>query len=110
MQKNTLPPLSYIHFRLANFVGNKSTDINKTQSGSGLDNYVANLFDATLQWSDVQWLKSITTLPIILKGILTGQDAKLGIEAGASGILVSNHGARQIDDTPASVKYTGGTF
>lgn len=85
-------------------MGDKSTDINKTESGSGLNAYVANLFDATLQWSDIEWLKRITTLPIILKGVLTTEDAKLGVQAGASAILVSNHGARQIDDTPASVK------
>ena len=47
---------------------------------------------------------SITKLPIVLKGILTAEDAVLGVEHGASAILVSNHGARQVDGTPASVK------
>lgn len=101
MQKYKI--FSFSFCRLANFVGEKSTNMTKKESGSSLDAYVKSLFDATLQWSDVEWLKSITRLPIILKGILTAQDARLGVQAGASGILVSNHGARQIDDTPASV-------
>ncbi|KAJ8980293.1 hypothetical protein NQ317_005213 [Molorchus minor] len=97
----TLPP----HLRLANFQGTNSTDINKNnEDGSGLNSYVETLFDASLEWSDLQWLKSITSLPIILKGILTAEDARQGVEAGAKGIWVSNHGARQIDGTPASIE------
>lgn len=61
------------------------------------------MFDASVTWEDIEWLKSISTLPIVLKGILTAQDAIMGVEAGAAGIWVSNHGARQIDGTPASV-------
>lgn len=93
-----------IYFRLANFDGTKSTDINKNnEEGSGLNAYVNSLFDASVTWEDIQWLKSISTLPIVLKGILTAQDAIMGVEVGAAGIWVSNHGARQIDGTPASV-------
>jgi len=44
-----------------------------------------------------------TTLPIILKGILTAEDARLAVENGVDGIIVSNHGARQIDGVPATV-------
>lgn len=99
--KFSLPP----HLRLANFEGTKSTDINKKNAkGSGLNAYVNSLFDATLEWKDVEWLQTITSLPIILKGILTAEDALLGVEAGAAGILVSNHGARQVDGTPASIE------
>lgn len=89
---------------MANFDGTKSTDINKNnEEGSGLNAYVNSLFDASVTWEDIQWLKSISTLPIVLKGILTAQDAIMGVEVGAAGIWVSNHGARQIDGTPASV-------
>ncbi|KAJ8960748.1 hypothetical protein NQ318_020041 [Aromia moschata] len=99
--KFTLPP----HLRLANFQGDKSTDIHKNnEDGSGLNAYVNSLFDASVQWSDIDWLKSLTTLPIVLKGILTAQDAVQGVEAGAKGIWVSNHGARQVDGTPASIE------
>lgn len=88
---------------MANFEGNASTDINAKGSGSSLNAYVNSLFDATVEWKDIKWLKSITNLPIILKGILTAEDAIKGVEAGAAAILVSNHGARQVDGTPASV-------
>ncbi|XP_012262674.2 glycolate oxidase 3 [Athalia rosae] len=98
--KFTLPN----HLTLANFSGIEATKINKTTSGSGLAEYCSSLFDDTLSWEDVDWLKSITRLPIVLKGILTAEDAILGVEHGASGILVSNHGARQIDCAPASIE------
>ncbi|XP_043525277.1 peroxisomal (S)-2-hydroxy-acid oxidase GLO5 [Frieseomelitta varia] len=92
------------HLRLRNFEGELSSKINNAESGSGLNEYVTNLFDASLTWNDIKWLKSITKLPLILKGILTPQDALLAIEYGASAIVVSNHGARQIDTIPASIE------
>lgn len=52
---------------------------------------------------DIGWLKSVTNLPILVKGILTAEDARKAVEAGASGIVVSNHGARQLDYTPATI-------
>ena len=48
------------------------------KSGSGINDYVTSLFDQTLTWQDVQWLKQITNLPIVLKGILHPEDAKIG--------------------------------
>lgn len=50
-----------------------------------------------LTWDTLAWLRSITTLPILLKGILTAEDARLAVEHGAAGIIVSNHGGRQLD-------------
>jgi 4-hydroxymandelate oxidase len=58
---------------------------------------------AVLTWSDVEWLRSLTTLPLVLKGILDPDDAELAIKAGADGIGVSNHGGRNIDTLPASI-------
>ncbi|XP_043793473.1 peroxisomal (S)-2-hydroxy-acid oxidase GLO5 [Apis laboriosa] len=92
------------HLRLGNFQGELSTKINNAKSGSGLSEYVMNLFDASLTWDDIKWLKSITKLPIVLKGILTPQDAELAIENGISAIIVSNHGARQVDCIPATIE------
>lgn len=71
--------------------------------GSGINNYVTSLFDPTLEWNDIKWLQTITKLPIILKGILRGDDAQKAADLGVAGVMVSNHGARQIDGTPASV-------
>ena len=50
------------------------------KSGSGINDYVTSLFDQTLTWQDVQWLKQITNLPIVLKGILHPEDAKIGTQ------------------------------
>jgi 4-hydroxymandelate oxidase len=54
-------------------------------------------------WRDVEWLKSATTLPVLLKGILTGDDADRAVTAGVAGIVVSNHGARNLDTVPATI-------
>lgn len=92
------------HLRFANFEGELSQRINSAKIGSGLNEYVTSLFDATLSWDDVKWLKRTTTLPIILKGVLTAEDARLAVENGVAGIIVSNHGARQIDSVPATIE------
>jgi (S)-2-hydroxy-acid oxidase len=52
----------------------------------------------------VYWLQSLTRLPIIIKGILTKEDAELAVEHGVQGIIVSNHGGRQLDGGPATVR------
>jgi 4-hydroxymandelate oxidase len=54
-------------------------------------------------WKDVEWLRAATSLPLVIKGILDADDAELAIEAGAAGIIVSNHGARNLDTTPATI-------
>ncbi|KAK9879805.1 hypothetical protein WA026_006864 [Henosepilachna vigintioctopunctata] len=95
----TLPP----HLSLRNFGNIAHSKFDDSADGSKLTAYVNSLFDDTLNWDDVKWLKSITTLPIILKGILTAEDAYLAVDSQVSGILVSNHGARQLDGTLASI-------
>jgi isopentenyl diphosphate isomerase/L-lactate dehydrogenase-like FMN-dependent dehydrogenase len=70
---------------------------------SSFSAYVHDLFDATLTWSAVEWLRAQTRLPILLKGILTAEDAEMAVRAGASGIIVSNHGGRQLDGALASI-------
>ncbi|WJX52937.1 Lactoylglutathione lyase [Trifolium repens] len=56
-----------------------------------------------LDEADVRWLQTITSLPILVKGVLTAEDTRLAIQAGAAGIIVSNHGARQLDYVPATI-------
>ena len=53
--------------------------------------------DGSLTWASLEWLRSITSLPILLKGIMTAEDARLAVEHGLDGIVVSNHGGRQLD-------------
>uniref|UniRef100_K3X2I6 FMN hydroxy acid dehydrogenase domain-containing protein n=1 Tax=Globisporangium ultimum (strain ATCC 200006 / CBS 805.95 / DAOM BR144) TaxID=431595 RepID=K3X2I6_GLOUD len=93
------------HLELANFthVGGEHAHGVNSLKDSGLAQYVSNLFDLTLNWEDVKWLKSITKLPVVVKGVLTGEDAKLAVEMGCEGILVSNHGARQLDGVAATI-------
>src|SRR5258706_564095 len=76
----------------------------ETEPGtSGLAAHTAAHFDESLTWEAVAWLKSITRLPVLLKGILTAEDAALAVEYGAEGLIVSNHGGRQLDTVPASI-------
>lgn len=70
---------------------------------SGLASYVASQVDRSLSWKDVKWLQTITSLPIIVKGVMTAEDTRLAIQAGVAGIVVSNHGARQLDYVPATI-------
>jgi isopentenyl diphosphate isomerase/L-lactate dehydrogenase-like FMN-dependent dehydrogenase len=58
---------------------------------------------AAITWEDLDWLHSITRLPLVPKGIVTAEDALLAVEHGASGILVSNHGGRQLDSVAATI-------
>ncbi|CAL4061526.1 unnamed protein product, partial [Meganyctiphanes norvegica] len=93
------------HLRMGNFQSDddKGNLVNKSSGGSGINEYVVSLFDPSLTWDDIAWLKKLTKLPIVLKGILTAEDAILGVEAGAAAIWVSNHGARQVDQVPPTI-------
>lgn len=91
------------YFRLANFEGNLATGV-QSQGGSGINEYITEQLDPTLSWNDVKWLVGFTKLPVIVKGILTKEDAVLAADMGVQGIWVSNHGARQLDSVPASVR------
>ena len=70
---------------------------------SGLAAYVAWQFDPTLNWKDVDWLCAKSKIPVLLKGVLHPEDARLAIDHGAAGVIVSNHGARQLDTVPATI-------
>jgi isopentenyl diphosphate isomerase/L-lactate dehydrogenase-like FMN-dependent dehydrogenase len=65
--------------------------------------FITNVIDASLSWHDLEWLRSLSPLPLVLKGILTAEDARLAVEAGAAGVVVSNHGGRQLDRAPATI-------
>jgi 4-hydroxymandelate oxidase len=71
-----------------------------------LDLPYANLFEMTpaLTWRDLEWIRAEVPLPIVLKGILTREDAELGVEHGADAVWVSNHGGRQLDGVAAGLE------
>lgn len=91
----TLPP----ELRLANFDLSESAELHGAGSvgSSALAAFHAGMREPGFTWTDVDWLASKTDLPILLKGILRGDDARVGVEHGARGIIVSNHGGRQLD-------------
>lgn len=62
------------------------------------------VLDATLTWKTVEWMRGLTRLPLILKGILAPEDARQAAESGADAIIVSNHGARNLDTSPATIE------
>jgi 4-hydroxymandelate oxidase len=59
--------------------------------------------DPTLTWKDIDWLRSFARRPVLLKGILNPDDAATAVQAGVAGIIVSNHGARNLDTVPATI-------
>ena len=76
----------------------------KGNSGAGLGQSFAWMIDSALQWKDLDWLGSISKLPIIIKGVCRADDAKIALSHGVQGILVSNHGGRQMDSAPATIE------
>ena len=63
---------------------------------------VSREFDPSVTYDDLAWLADISGLPVTAKGVVRGDDAARCIDAGAAGVVVSNHGARQLDDAPAT--------
>jgi 4-hydroxymandelate oxidase len=62
------------------------------------------VYDPLLSWDDLAWIRGqVPGLPIVVKGILTPEDAELAVQAGADGIVVSNHGGRQLDSSPSGI-------
>lgn len=67
-----------------------------------------HVFDQSLSWDkDIKWLTGMTTLPVIAKGVLRVQDALKAIEVGCRAVMISNHGGRNLDTTPATVSHKG---
>jgi 4-hydroxymandelate oxidase len=91
------------HLSLENLLPVGRQKVPKNVAGSGIAAYVASLFDTTLTWKDLEWLARLTKLPVLVKGILRTDDALRAINHGASGVIVSNHGGRQLDTTPATI-------
>ena len=71
--------------------------------GSALASYVDDRHDASFSWKDLEWLRSLSELPVVLKGIVRVDDARRAVGHGIDGIIVSNHGGRQLDAAPATL-------
>lgn len=74
--------------------GAKATNDKK---GGGLGRIMGSYIDAKLNWSDLAWLRGVTGLPIVLKGVQGAEDARKAVKLGVQGLLLSNHGGRSLD-------------
>jgi 4-hydroxymandelate oxidase len=86
---------------LPNLKGLRGFDSGGVRTGS-LEIF-SSVFDAALSWKDVEWLRSFAKIPLLLKGVLNPDDADRAVKAGVAGIMVSNHGGRNLDTVPATI-------
>jgi len=83
--------------------GNIVGHVQGVSDNTSLAEWTNSQFDPTLNWNDVKWIRNVWKGPLILKGILEVEDAKLAAKYGADAIVVSNHGGRQLDGAPSSI-------
>jgi 4-hydroxymandelate oxidase len=88
---------------VANLLPAGKADVVAPERGSGLNAYFASLIDPALTFADLEWLAGISELPLIVKGVVRGDDAAACVDQGVAGIVVSNHGGRQLDTSPATI-------
>jgi isopentenyl diphosphate isomerase/L-lactate dehydrogenase-like FMN-dependent dehydrogenase len=88
---------------MANFTGDEARGLLPVVTGATLD-ASAGPSDPSLTWKDVDWLRSLTKMRLVIKGILTAEDTALALEHGAEAIVVSNHGGRQLDGVAAGIE------
>jgi L-lactate dehydrogenase (cytochrome) len=83
--------------------GNLAGHVRGMENVKSLAQWTASQFDPTLNWKDVEWVKSVWPGKLILKGILDVEDARTAAKTGAAALIVSNHGGRQLDGAPSSI-------
>ncbi len=88
---------------VANMLPEGYGEVPMAVADSGLAVYFASLLNPAMTWQDLAWLRSITELPVVVKGIIRPDDALRAADAGVAGIVVSNHGGRQLDTSPATI-------
>jgi 4-hydroxymandelate oxidase len=86
------------HFKLPNL------NLGAISHRPAFNGIYSELLNPGLSWKDIEWLVSVTTLPIILKGVLNPEDAEIAVGAGVSALIVSNHGARNLDTLPSTAQ------
>jgi L-lactate dehydrogenase (cytochrome) len=83
--------------------GNLDGHVTGMDGVKSLAEWVGSQFDETLNWNDVEWIRSLWPGKLIIKGILDAEDAKLAAKTGATALVVSNHGGRQLDGAPSAI-------
>ena len=102
-QEFSLPPgLSLKNLEAINRMAGQTIQ-EKGEGESKFGRHFSKLIDDGLMWGFIPWLKTVTKLPILVKGVLAPDDARRAVEAGASGVIISNHGGRQLDFAPAAI-------
>jgi L-lactate dehydrogenase (cytochrome) len=96
----SLPALTGAKFDFAN-VSHKVDAL--AEGPMSLFDYIGGQFDRSLTWKDVEWLAREWGGPLAIKGVMTPEDAKRSIASGATGVMISNHGGRQLDGAPAPI-------
>jgi len=84
--------------------GNLAGHLKVDQDITSLSTWINSQFDTSLNWKDVDWIRSIWPGKLILKGILDVEDAEIAAKTGAQALVVSNHGGRQLDGAPSSIE------
>jgi L-lactate dehydrogenase (cytochrome) len=84
--------------------GNLAGHLKVSDDITSLSTWISSQFDTTLNWKDVDWIRSIWPGKLVLKGILDVEDAELAVKTGAQALVVSNHGGRQLDGAPSSIE------
>jgi L-lactate dehydrogenase (cytochrome) len=84
--------------------GNIAGHVKNTEDLTKLSAWTASQFDTSLNWKDIDWIRSIWPGKLILKGILDVEDAEIAAKTGAQALVVSNHGGRQLDGAPSSIE------
>jgi L-lactate dehydrogenase (cytochrome) len=87
-------------FDMVNVISSPSAS---TKIGEGVMEYVNSQFDRSINWSDVEWLARHWDGPLVIKGIQTVSDARKAVDSGATAVMLSNHGGRQLETSPAPV-------
>jgi 4-hydroxymandelate oxidase len=110
----TFPPRRERHIRsnfalppeveLRNLIGVGLQDHLIRPEHGGMPAFIASLRNMLLTWDDIDWMRGVTRIPIVLKGVMTAEDAMLAAEHGVDAIIVSNHGGRQVDGTLATIE------
>jgi L-lactate dehydrogenase (cytochrome) len=93
----------------ANVVASQAAGRGGTGGRSGRDpvnlaEYINSQFDPSLSWDDIEWIRSKWSGPVLLKGVQTVEDARIAAEVGVQGVILSNHGGRQLDGAPAPIR------
>jgi 4-hydroxymandelate oxidase len=90
-------------FRAENLLGTGMEDVAERTEGSGLAQYVSEVIEPDLRWEDLAWLVGLTDLPVLVKGVCHPDDARRAVDHGVKGVIVSNHGGRQLDTAPPTI-------